>query len=127
MTQYSTVLAAARAFLNSGANFHAEMAAHVNRKGHVPAELINQLARTWDKRYACTATITDTGWRFKDADGKRHGAAQQQWDREVRPYDATPKSARGGNNSEQQDAVGRLLAAYGKLSAAERKRFLKSI
>jgi hypothetical protein len=129
MTQYTTVLASARSFLKGGTNFHADMAEHVNKKGHVPAELINKLAREWEKRYTdSTAILTDTGWRFKDADGIRHGAAQQCWDREVRPYDATPKSAQGGSNkSAQQDAVTRLVTAYGKLSAAERRRFLKAI
>jgi len=127
MTQYTTVLSAARAMLNGGANFHAEMAKHLNKAGHAPAALINELARAWDKRYKCEAKLTDTGWKFKDADGTRHDAAQKQWDREVRPYDATPKSARGGANSKQQDAVAKLVAAYGKLTAAERRRFLKSI
>jgi hypothetical protein len=129
MTQYNTVLASARSFLKGGTNFHAQMAEHVNRKGHVPAELINKLAREWEKQYTdSVATLTDTGWRFKYADGARHGAAQQKWDREVRAYDATPKSAQGGSNkSAQQDAVSKLVAAYGRLSAAERRRFLKSI
>ena len=129
MTKYTAVLASARSFLTGGTGFHAQMNEHVNRKGHVPAELINKLARLVEKRYTgSTASITDTGWRFKDADGVRHGAAQQFWDREVRPYDATPKSAQGGSNkSAQQDAVSKLLAAYGRLSAAERRRFLKSI
>ena len=129
MTQYTTVLSAARAMLNGGANFHAEMAKHINKAGHAPADLINQLARTWGKRYiGSEAKLTDTGWKFKSADGTRHDAAQKQWDREVRPYDATPKSKQGGSNkSQQQDAVSKLVAAYGKLSAAERRRFLKSI
>ena len=129
MTQYSTVLASARSFLIGGTGFHAQMNEHVNRKGHVPAELINKLARLVEKRYTgSTATITDTGWRFKDADGARHGTAQQFWEREIRPYDATPKSAKGGSNkSAQQDAVTRLVASYGKLTAAEKRRFLKSI
>jgi hypothetical protein len=113
--------------LNGGANFHAEMAKHINKAGHAPAALINQLARTWDKRYKCEAKLTDTGWRFKSADGTRHDAAQKQWDREVRPYDATPMSNRGGARSAQQDAVAKLVAAYGKLSAAEKRKFKASI
>lgn len=125
---YAIILASARSFLKGGTKFHANMATHVNRKGHVPAELINKLARLWEKQYVgSVATLTDTGWHFKDADGKRHGAAQQKWDREVRAYDATPMSNRGGATSAQSDPVSKLVAAYGKLSAAERKRFLKSI
>ena len=125
---YATVLSAARAMLNGGANFHAEMAKHINKAGHAPAALINQLARTWDKRYKCEAKLTDTGWRFKSADGTRHDAAQKQWDREVRPYDATPKSKQGGSNKSQQaDAVSKLVAAYGKLTAAEKRKFKASI
>lgn len=125
---YAIILASARSFLKGGTNFHANMASAMNRKGHVPAELINKLARLWEKQYVgSVATLTDTGWHFKDADGARHGAAQQKWDREVRPYDATPKSARGGNTSKQQDAVARLLKAYEALSAAERRRFKASI
>jgi hypothetical protein len=125
---YASILASARSFLKGGTNFHSDMASAMNRKGHVPAALINQLARLWEKQYTdSVATLTDTGWRFKGEDGKRHGAAQQKWDREVRAYDATPMSNRGGATSAQQDAVSKLLAAYGRLSAAERRRFLKSI
>ena len=124
---YATVRAAARAFLKGGTNFHANMAKHVNRRGHVPADLIDQLAEDWCAQYGCGAVHTATGWQFKDADGARHGAAQQKWAREVRHYDATPMSARGGATSAQADAVSKLVAAYGRLSAAERRRFLKSI
>jgi hypothetical protein len=124
---YAIVLSAARAFLNGGANFHAQMNGHANRKGHVPADLINKLARLVEKRYVCEATITDYGWQFKCEDGARHAAASQFWSRNVRPYDATPMSARGGATSAQADAVSKLVAAYGRLSAAERRRFLKSI
>lgn len=124
---YAIVLSAARSFLNGGANFHAQMNEHANRKGHVPAELINKLARLVEKRYECEATITDYGWQFKAADGARHAAASQFWSRNVRPYDATPMSNRGGATSAQQDAVSKLVAAYGKLSAAEKRKFKASI
>lgn len=124
---YAIVLSAARAFLNGGANFHAQMNSHANRKGHVPADLINKLARLVEKRYTCEATITDYGWQFKSEDGKRHAAATKFWARNVRPYDATPMSNRGGATSAQQDAVSKLLAAYEALSAAERRRFKASI
>lgn len=123
---YAIVLSAARAFLNGGANFHSQMNEHANRAGHVPAELINKLARLVAERYACEATITDYGWRFT-ADGARHVAASQFWARNVRPYDATPMSNRGGATSAQADAVSKLVAAYGKLSASEKRRFKASI
>jgi len=125
---YAIVLSAARAFLNGGANFHAQMNSHANRKGHVPADLINKLARVVEKRYTgCEAVLTDYGWQFKCEDGARHAAASQFWSRNVRPYDATPMSGRGGANSAQADAVSKLLAAYEALTAAERRRFKASI
>ena len=125
--QYANVLKALDKLLLSGASLHAEIAPHLNRKRHAPAELIAKFATRVAKRYACEATQTDTGWRFKDSQGKRHGAASQFWRREIRAYDATPKSARGGDTSKQQDAVARLLKAYAELTAAERKRFNASI
>jgi hypothetical protein len=127
MSQFTIVLKALDNLLRSGASLHAEIAPHLNRNGHAPAALINEMARRVEKRYVCEANLTDYGWQFKDADGKRHDAAQRFWQREIRAYDATPKSARGGNTSKQQDAVSKLLAAYEALSAAERRRFKASI
>lgn len=125
--QYAIVLKALDTLLRSGASLHAQLAQHLNRNGHAPADLIASFATRVAKRYGCEASLTDTGWRFKGEDGKRHGAATQFWTREIRAYDATPKSARGGARSQQQDAVGKLLAAYAALSAAERRRFKASI
>ena len=125
--QYTNVIRALDNLLKSGASLHAEIAQHLNRNGHAPADLIASFATRVAKRYGCDATQTDTGWRFKGEDGKRHGAATQFWTREIRAYDATPKSARGGNTSKQQDAVSKLLAAYEALTAAERRRFKASI
>lgn len=125
--QYAIVLKALDNLLRSGASLHAEIAPHLNRSGHAPADLIASFATRVAKRYGCEVSLTDTGWRFKGEDGKRHGAATQFWTREIRAYDATPKSARGGARSAQQDAVAKLLAAYEALSAAERRRFKASI
>lgn len=124
---YAKVRASARAFLKGGTNFHADMAKHVNRRGHVPADLIDQLAEDWCAEYGCDAVHTKTGWQFKSEDGARHGAAQKKWAREVRQYDATPMSNRGGARSAQADAVARLLKAYKALSASEKRRFKDSI
>ena len=124
---YAKVRSAARTFLRGGAALHAEIAPHLNRKGHAPAKLIAALAEEWCSEYNCEATLTETGWQFKDADGARHGAAQKKWAREVRAYDATPMSNRGGARSKQKDAVSKLLDAYKALSAAEKRRFKASI
>jgi hypothetical protein len=124
---YATVLKSLDTLLRSGTGFHAEVAECLNRNGHAPADLINQMARRVEKRYGCEANLTDYGWQFKDADGKRHDAAQRFWQREIRAYDATPMSNRGGANSKQADAVSKLVAAYGKLTAAEKRRFKASI
>lgn len=124
---YTNVIRALDNLLRSGASLHAEIAQHLNRNGHAPVALIDRFATHVANRYGCAAALTDTGWRFKGEDGKRHGAAAQFWAREIRAYDATPKSARGGARSAQQDAVGKLLEAYAKLSAAERRRFKASI
>jgi hypothetical protein len=126
MSQFNIVLKALDNLLRSGASLHSEIAPHLNRNGHAPAALINEMARRVERRYACEAQLTDTGWRFKE-DGKRHAAATKFWEREIRAYDAAPKSARGGARSQQQDAVSKLVAAYEKLSAAERRRFKASI
>lgn len=125
--QFNAIIRALDSLLKGGAALHAEIKPHLNRKGHAPAELIRKMAVRVARRYGCEATQTDTGWRFKDADGTRHAAASQFWLREIRAYDATPKSARGGNTSKQQDAVSKLVAAYEALSAAERRRFKASI
>ena len=126
--QYAIVLKALDNLLKSGTNLHAEIAPHLNRAGHAPAALINEMARRVEARYTGSeAALTETGWRFKGEDGKRHGAATKFWEREIRPYDATPMSNRGGANSQQADAVSKLVAAYGKLTAAEKRRFKASI
>lgn len=124
---YTNVIRALDNLLKAGTSLHAEIAPHLNRNGHAPADLIASFATRVAKRYGCEATQTDTGWRFKCEDGTRHAAASQFWRREIRAYDATPKSARGGNTSKQQDAVAKLVAAYEALSAAERRRFKASI
>jgi hypothetical protein len=125
--QFNAIIRALDSLLKGGAALHAEIKPHLNRKGHAPAELIRKMAVRVARRYGCEAEESDTGWRFVDADGARHGAAAQFWRREIRAYDATPMSNRGGATSAQQDAVARLLKAYAELTAAERKRFLKSI
>lgn len=124
---YTNVIRALDKLLLSGASLHADIKPHLNRKGHAPAELIASFATRVAKRYGCEATLTETGWRFKCEDGARHAAASQFWRREIRAYDATPMSARGGARSAQQDAVAKLLKAYEALSAAERRRFKASI
>lgn len=123
MTQFAIVLKALDNLLRSGAAMHAEIAPHLDRHGHAPVALINEMARRVERRYGCEATLTETGWRFKSEDGARHEAASKFWLREIRAYDRTPKSNRGGARSAQADAVAKLLKAYEALSAAERRRF----
>jgi hypothetical protein len=98
---YAIAIKALSSFLSAGASFHAAFAAHTNKAGHVPAQLINEAARTVAKRYGCHAELRETGWKFlvSEDDKTRHGTAQQFWEREIRPYDATPKSARGGSRT----------------------------
>ena len=121
--QFNAILRALDALLKGGAALHAEIRPHLNRNGHAPVALINKMARRVERRYGCEAVLTETGWRFKDEDGSRHGAASQFWAREIRAYDATPMSARGGARSAQADAVSKLLAAYKALSGAEKRKF----
>ncbi len=128
MSQFKQALSALSTFLAKGADFHAAFAAHTNKQGHAPAQLINEAARVVERKYGCHAELRESGWKFLDADGKKNEAAQRFWNRELRAYDATPMSKRGGARSQSVDAVAKQIdALLGKFSLEERRRIAKAI
>lgn len=109
---YASVLATIDAAINGSAAMVAALTAHVDGEGHLPPTLIDDAALLVAARYECVAERGEHGWRFLSAiDGKRHAGATQWWRRNMRDYDATPKSARGGDRTKGEEAGGVTVEA----------------
>lgn len=131
MSQFKKVVSAVRTHIESGTAMHAAIASHLVGK-YAPAELLEAIAGAVVNKFAnrgCeSAELRKSGWMFLDADGKRSDAAQRFWQREIRRYDATPLSSRGGARSQSVDPVAKQIEALlGKFSLAERRRIAAAI
>lgn len=118
-TTYST-------FLRAGGRFRDAVLAALGARKYLPEAEVAALAAVHAKHYKCEARDTATGWKFYDGDS-RCEAATKSWGRWVRPFHNVAKSARGGARSTQADPVAKLLAAYEKLSAGDKRRFRAAI
>jgi hypothetical protein len=128
---YAKQVAVYASYLRAGSEMAALIQANLTR-GALPADLVAGFAQAHAKHYGCEVTQNaDGAYKFKDANGERHGTAQQQWDRKIDPYHKRARSNRGGNRSKTEQVtprktarVSQLLAAFHDLSAAERAAFL---
>ena len=131
--KYAETCATYNKFLNAGSAMAEEIEKHINKKGFLPLDLINELAAThaahYHKKNFCVAEKNDDGaWKFKNADGKRHGTAQMQWDRTIDPHHDRVRSKRGGaHESLRKDPVGELVASFWDLTAKQRADFVDRI
>jgi hypothetical protein len=131
--KYADTCATYNKFLNAGSAMAEEIEKHINKKGFLPLDLINELAAThaahYQKKGFCVAEKNDDGaWKFKNADGKRHATAQMQWDRTIDPHHDRVRSNRGGaRDVNRKDPVSELIAGFWDLTAKQRADFLARI
>lgn len=131
---YATILKDYRSFINASAKMRAHIEANL-RNGALPDALVAGFARVHAECYQCEVIVNKDGaYKFKDANGERHGTAQQQWDRTVDPYHKRVRSNRGGARNKQEQVTPRktkrvteLLVMFNDLSAAERAAFLEGV
>jgi hypothetical protein len=122
-----TLITSYAAFLRSGASFKEAVVAALGRRQFLPDATVEALSAVHAKAYKCEARQTDSGrWTFY-ADDKRNEAATKAWARWVGCFHKAAKSARGGATSEQASPVSKLVTAFEKLTAAERRKFLRQI
>jgi len=116
---FASALATIDAAINGSAAMVAALTAHVDGEGHLPPTLIDDAALLVAARYECVAERGEHGWRFLSAvDNKRHAGATQWWRRNMRDYDATPKSARGGDRTKSEE-TGEVTVEAGRPTPTE--------
>ena len=124
---YAKQVAVYASYLRAGSEMAALIQANLTR-GALPADLVAGFAQAHAKHYGCEVTQNaDGAYKFKDANGERHGTAQQQWDRKIDPYHKRARSNRGGNRSKTEQVTPRktarvteVLIMLNDLSPAER-------
>lgn len=122
-----TITTSYAAFLKSGTSFKDAVVKALGKKQFLPDATVEALSAVHARAYKCEARQTDSGrWTFY-ADDKRNEAATKAWARWVGCFHKAAKSARGGATSEQASPVEKLVASFEKLTAAERRKFLRQI
>jgi hypothetical protein len=113
-------------FLKAGAAMRDVIAKHLKKDNSLPDDLVSELAITHAAHYGCSVEQNKDGaWKFKDAQGERHAAAQMQWGRTIDPHHKRARSSRGGaRESLRKDPVAELLNAFYDLTAKQRAEFL---
>jgi hypothetical protein len=126
---YATERKTYRTFLNSGSAVRDMITKHLGKDGALPDALVEALAQEHALAYSCTVEQNKDGaWKFKDAQGERHAAAQMQWGRMVDPYHKRVRSNRGGaRDVNRKDPVSELIAGFWDLTAKQRADFLARI
>ena len=125
---YAKQVAVYASYLRAGSEMAALIQANLTR-GALPADLVAGFAQAHAKHYGCEVTQNaDGAYKFKDANGERHGTAQQQWDRKIDPYHKRVRSNRGGaRDVNRKDPVSELIAGFWDLTAKQRADFLARI
>lgn len=122
-----TITTSYAAFLKTGASFKEAVVKALGKKQFLPDATVQALASVHAKAYDAEARQTKEGrWTFYTGDA-RHEAATKNWARWVGCFHAAAKSKRGGATSAQVSPVSKLVASFEKLSAADRKKFLRQI
>ena len=113
-------------YLKAGAAMRDAIAKHLKKDNSLPDDLVSELAITHAAHYGCSVEQNKDGaWKFKDAQGERHAAAQMQWGRTIDPHHKRARSSRGGaRESLRKDVAGELLNSIKTLSAKERTDLL---
>ena len=133
--QYANIINDYRKYISLGAKMRAHIEANLVR-GALPDALVAGFAKVHAQCYQCELTINKHGaYKFKNAKGERHVAAQGQWDRVVDPYHKRSRDdKRGGNRNKVEQVTPRktarvteLLVMFNDLSAAERAAFLAGV
>jgi hypothetical protein len=116
-------------FLKAGAAMRDAIAKHLRKDNSLPDDLVSELATTHAAHYGCAVEQNKDGaWKFKDAQGERHAAAQMQWGRTIDPHHKRVRSNRGGaRDVNRKDPVSELIAGFWDLSAKQRADFLARI
>lgn len=116
-------------YLKAGAAMRDVIAKHLKKDNSLPDDLVSELAITHAAHYGCSVEQNKDGaWKFKDAQGERHAAAQMQWGRTIDPHHKRARSSRGGaHEALRKDVVGELVARFWDLTAKQRADFVDRI
>ena len=115
-------------FGEAAASFTAQALELANKRTKLlSSEQVAKLGQALADKKGAILKPTALGRVAFDRSTPEGAAAHSMWQRTGSKYDPAPKSARGGATSEQASPVSKLVASFEKLTAAERRKFLRQI